>query len=327
MESPADRLHFIERRKRGIGGSDLAPILGVSKFRNGWDVLAAKRGLKPRTPEEMEADHLLIGRLMEPVVAELYTRKEGRALIVPPAFIQHPEHDCIIANPDRFVASLPRGVEIKTCGLWGRSEWGEEHTDQVPADFLMQAVHYMSVTGWSTWDIPVLFHGSRYARYTILRDLDLERWAMDRAVAWWRNHVVDGWDLPIDGSKACSVFMGLRYPRNDRPLEQASKDAAEAAERLAHLRRQMDATLEEATELENRLKDEIGESDGIMGSFGRLTWKKIKDGEVTDWKAIAETLMGDMPKEQLAQLIAEHTTTKPGYRRFVLTTKAEKKDD
>src|SRR5690606_26541789 len=142
-------------------------------------------------------------------------------------FIPHPEHSFLVANPDRFVENERRGAEIKTCGLWGRSDWGEPGTDEVPADYLMQTVHYMAVTGFDVWDVPVLFHGSRFACYVVQRDRDLERWVIDRLQTWWQRHVVEGWDLPLDGSPACAEFVALRYPENTRPLQPASPDAIE----------------------------------------------------------------------------------------------------
>lgn len=323
MSEKLKRLTFADRRRRGIGGSDVAPILGLSKFRNAWDVLAAKRGLKPRKPEEQEEDHLLIGRLMEPVVAALYERHEGKRLIVPPGFIRHPEHEFIIANPDRFVEGEERGAEIKTCGIWGRADWGDEGTDQVPTDYLMQSVHYMAVTGWNHWDVPVLFHGSRYALFVIERDIDLERWVLDRLTAWWKTHIIDGWDLPLDNSEGCAEFIALRYPRNDKPMAQASADAVEAAQRLAELRKSIDVIESKALGLENIIKDEIGESEGIAGPFGKATWKRTKDSEVTDWQAVAEQLLKKLPKEEAAQLVAACKKIKPGHRRFMLMTTKE----
>lgn len=324
MSEKLQRLQFASRRQRGIGGSDVAPILGVSKFRTAWDVLAAKRGLKKRDPNEQEADHLLIGRLMEPVVAALYEHKEGERLIIPPAFIQHPEHACLVANPDRFVVGRQRGAEIKTCGLWGRSDWGEEGTDQMPADYLMQSVHYMAVTSCPDWHVPVLFSGTRYALYVVLRDIDLERWLLDRLTAWWQRHVVDGWDLPLDNTEACAEFIALRYPTNEKPLALASPDAVEAAQRLSELRRQMDVIEGEATGLENILKDEIGDAEGVSGSFGKVTWKRSKDSMTTDWQGVATALLNDKPAEERESLLAANQKTRAGSRRFLLTTGRDK---
>jgi len=63
-------------------------------------------------------------------------------------------------------------------------------------------------------------------------------------------------------------------------------------------------------EYSNRVKDIIGEADGIQGICGKVLWKKNKDGEKTDWEAVARAL--NAPTD----LIKEHTTPTKGPRVF-----------
>lgn len=320
------RVRWLKQRRRGIGGSDAAAILGVSEYRDAWSVYVEKAGLAPI--EEREADHLVIGHLMEPVIASLYTRRTGRLLEKPKGIMVHPDHDCIIANPDRLVKGEHRGTEIKTAGLWTRGKWGEAGTDQVPPDYLIQCSQYMAVTGYPVWDVPVLFHGSRFEIYVVPRDIDLERWMLDRLVAWWQRHIVGGIPPEIDGSDGCAKYLALRYPQNNAVMLPAPPEAEELAQRLAHLRGQMDVLDRESTQIENSLKAIIGDADGIEGGFGKIAWRRSKDSKTTDWEKLARMLLADLPDEQAAALIAAHEKTKPGSRRFVPTfNKPEEKSE
>ena len=54
----------------------------------------------------------------------------------------------------------------------------------------------------------------------------------------------------------------------------------------------------------------MGEASILKSDSGQFTWKKSKDRETTDWKAIAESL-GATPEQ-----VAAHTTSKEGARVF-----------
>jgi hypothetical protein len=79
---------------------------------------------------------------------------------------------------------------------------------------------------------------------------------------------------------------------------------------------------------QNRLKDLIGNHSGVVTSLGKITWKRSKDAQVVDWKAAFDMLKEDFmsihtvlnyQERQLAidRAIKNHTTTRPGSRRFV----------
>ena len=69
-----DRETFLEIRRHGIGGSDVAAILGLSKFRTALDVFNDKTE-KAAPQEETEAMHW--GTLLEDVVAKEFAARTG----------------------------------------------------------------------------------------------------------------------------------------------------------------------------------------------------------------------------------------------------------
>lgn len=309
------RLQWLNDRRKGLGGSDAAAILGASKFKNEWDVFFDKSGVKP-VEDNSDQFHLLLGRLLEPVVAKLYEIKTGNVVIEPPGLLVHPEHDCIIGTPDRLVVGQPRGIECKTANAWSRTQWGEPGSDQVPDEYLIQSQHYLGLTNYDIWDVPVLFSGTRFEIFTVPNDKDFIAWMYDRLQTWWKLRIVQGVRPDIDASQGCSDYIRARFPRNDGNILPAPDHAVEIAQRLDHLRSKLDVIETENTTIENTIKDLIGDADGIEGLFGRVTWKKTKDGTVTDWQAVAKALMQDKPIEAQEAIVAENTKPKPGYRRF-----------
>lgn len=310
------RLQWLTERRRGIGGSDAAAILGASKFHTEWDVYVDKSGLRPLEDRDDEPLHLLLGRLLEPVVATLYEKRTGNRLLQPPGILVHPDHDCILGTPDRLVLGQERGCEIKTVNSWSRTAWGDPGTDQVPDDYLIQSQHYMGLTGFGIWDVPVLFSGARFEIYVVPRDADFIAWMFDRLTAWWRERIVNGIPPEIDGSSGASEYVRLRYPRNTEPLLIAPPEIEELAQRLGYLRQQADMIEADKTLVENKIKDAIGNAEGIEGAFGKITWKRSKDSPGTDWQAVATELSTLVDPETALEIANRHATVRPGYRRF-----------
>jgi putative phage-type endonuclease len=116
---PNTRELWLAGRRRGIGGSDAAAILGLSPWRTEMDVWLDKTGRTDVEPEIIDPDRkflLELGQEMEKGIARLYTLKTGRELEPIPehALLIHPKFPTLIGTPDRLVLGESRGVEIKT---------------------------------------------------------------------------------------------------------------------------------------------------------------------------------------------------------------------
>mgnify|MGYP003308094406 CR=1 FL=1 len=70
-----ERTEWLARRRQGIGGSDVAAILGLSPWRTALDVYHDKTGAeKP----EAETENMRIGTALEQFVADRFTEETGR---------------------------------------------------------------------------------------------------------------------------------------------------------------------------------------------------------------------------------------------------------
>mgnify|MGYP000710176240 CR=1 FL=1 len=71
-----------------------------------------------------------------------------------------------------------RVVEAKT----SRSDRGWKAPDVIPPYYVPQVQHYLAVTGAEVADVPVLFGGSDYQKFTVERDgTQPEAWEMSRS--------------------------------------------------------------------------------------------------------------------------------------------------
>ena len=77
--TPTDKLtreDWLAFRRRGIGGSDAAAVLGISPFRTGVDLYYDKLGL-PVAESEENWVAMEMGNLLEDLVARIIAKKTG----------------------------------------------------------------------------------------------------------------------------------------------------------------------------------------------------------------------------------------------------------
>jgi putative phage-type endonuclease len=180
-------------RRRGIGGSDVAAIFGISPFRTARDIYFDKLGINPAWEEGDNWVPLKIGHLLEDLVAEIFHEKTGYPVFKANKIFQHPNCPFMLANVDYF-ARLPGGeaalVEIKTTSIFAKGHWFRDGMETVPPYYESQGRHYMYVTGLDRIFFCCLLLGSNEA---IIRELRRDA-AYEDEMAYlernfWENHV------------------------------------------------------------------------------------------------------------------------------------------
>src|SRR5258708_39482845 len=73
--------------------------------------------------------------------------------------------------------------------------------------------------------------------------------------------------------------------------------------------------------METRLKLIIGEHDGIQGDFGKITWKKTKDGIYTDYEQAFRELANRSSLDLADEILKKYQHPKSGARRFLFQPK------
>src|ERR1700723_2889071 len=104
----------LKARETGIGGSDAAAALGLSKRTTALELYLEKRGEIAR--EEISEDNEVIwwGRALEPIVRQRYAEKTGRVVLLPEGTLRHPAYSYMLAHVDGIIQGEPRGYEGKT---------------------------------------------------------------------------------------------------------------------------------------------------------------------------------------------------------------------
>lgn len=300
-------------RRTGFGGSDAAAVVGVSRYRTPHDVYLEKLGL---TAPLIESEAMEWGKRLEPVVLAKYVEVTGRKITKGGRTIRHPKLPFMYAHVDATTRARPkRLVEAKTTNAYTHDDWGEEGSDQIPPEYVLQVQHYMAVTGLDVADVPVLMGGQRFRLYTVERDEKLIEALIEAEAAMWDR--IERREPPeIDASDGAARYVKARFPVDDGTI----RDADTFEEELARQYLEADAAIKELEAKKqlasNALKERMGETTKLVAAGVSVTWALTK-GSVS-WKGVADELAKDRTDE-LAAALEKHRGE--GSRRFAITAR------
>lgn len=299
MSTGESRSAWLEERRRGIGGSDVAAILGMSKYKTPLQVYLEKIGEADETPDN---EAMLWGRVLEPVIRQQYAERTGRAVRVPEKIIYHRDHEFMLANLDGFTDD-GRVVEIKTARFG--DDWGEPGTDQVPVPYLLQVQHYMAVTGLAVADVAVLIGGSDFRLYEVPADKDLHELIIAKEASFWGMVKAGVAPDPVTAADAQVMFRaqaGLSV--------EAGFDAYEAIGQLAGIRAKIKDLEQQEEQAMAIVMKSMGQAEALTWNGKTLaTWKESKPRQTFDAKSF---------QQAHPELYAQFVSTGSPSRRFLL---------
>jgi putative phage-type endonuclease len=183
-----EREKWLLERRKGIGGSDVGAIIGISQYSTPLDIYLDKTGQTPLESEENAA--MYWGNQLEEIVAKEFAKRTGRTVQRRNSPFVHPQYDFLRANIDRYIVGEKAVLECKTAGEYSKSDWGPAGSDEVPLYYLCQVMHYMTVTRYLKAYIAVLIGGRDFRIYSIAYDKKLADQLIQRCTNFWNNHVL-----------------------------------------------------------------------------------------------------------------------------------------
>jgi putative phage-type endonuclease len=269
-------------RLKGIGGSDAAAVLGLSKFKTQRQLYHEKRGEYPVDLDSPENEFIWWGRALEPIVRQKYAEKVGRTVRVPTHTLRHPEHDFMLANIDGFTIEEFAEVEIEPAycrGYEGKTAylstgWGEEGTDQIPQEYLLQVHHYMTVTGFPAWDVCSLI-GRHFAYYHIKHDLELSQMLIEAEREFWAR-VRAGEPPPFDYQHKTAIDVVKKlHPGTNGARLVATEDAIGWRRRLEKAQRIEKLCKARIDGYKTRILEEMGDAALLAFPDGRCYRRQV----------------------------------------------------
>lgn len=284
---PATAAHTPEwhdARRHGIGGSDILACVGAHPYMTPIQLWQAKAF----NTQVTETDAMRHGRILEPVVAEMFSDHTGLTLTKTGTWAhdQHPHHR---ANPDYLIGD-DSGLEIKTTAP--SPEAYAEWQRQPAAAAAAQAQWCMHVTGRSTWWVACWMYGYPLITHLLQRDDDLIGLYMDAADTMWQ-HVQTMTPPAGEWSKSEVDALAIAFPpqrvETGEAVEIAVDDPlAEALDRRRDLVDEKKAIEKQINQIDKDVKLRMGTADELRIAGDpkpRVTWR-AHSRDTLDTKAL-----------------------------------------
>jgi putative phage-type endonuclease len=169
LSADADRDAWLQARRGGLGSSDIAAILGISRYGNALSVWHDKTGGLPL--ENDDSEPALWGRAIEDTVAREWARR-NRSVVRRVGLVANIDRPWQMCTLDRRVLECPLATERERCAVeikcrdkMKAGQWRKG----TPDDVLAQVLWQIDVCGFDHLHVGTLIGGNDYRQFTIWR--------------------------------------------------------------------------------------------------------------------------------------------------------------
>lgn len=284
-------------RKNGVGCSEVAATMGMSKWCTPRELFFRKKGAIHN------ANNLAmrVGNALESLILDEFAER-------------HPELSILIA-PD----TLQKGILLGHLDAWApgectiqaktavhKSDWGEEGTDQIPTDYLIQVQAEMLLAGERRAYVPVLFSHNEYAEYIVQADPDLQAMCMQSVDYFWA-HVERNEPPP---PKSMEEVLECWGKISRKATVEATEFIAQCVQDFIHLQNMRKELEEDEERIKTEILKHMREAEILSYEGQKLcTWTLCKGRTSID---------GEKLKQEHPEIYTKYQTTGNPYRRFTV---------
>ena len=296
-----------EERRRYIGGSDIAAIMGQSRWKTIYRLWAEKTG-KIEIPDLSNNEAVEMGTRLEQFVADVFSEKTGKAVRKQSKMYVHKDYPYMVAHVDRLITGSDELLECKTCSAFKLEEW----ENKIPKEYVLQVIWYLGITGRKRGWIACLIGGQKFDYKVIEFDEELFSLMVEKAVKFWDmvQKQIPPVILPEDGDTLAEVYS----EHTDDMIE--SQELNDRIAYVQELKMHRDSINNEIKEIETELKATIADKVGLLTDKYKVTWK-TQTRTTPDLEKL---------REEQPELMSKYTLTKT-IRVLRITNNKEKKND
>jgi len=292
----------LELRKKGIGGSEVAAILGLDDFSSPYKVWLDKTG---KQSSSVDNKYTKAGLILESAVADYFEQQTQYRIIKASAkqqTVTHPDYSFAIGTPDRrYMATNKIGKGILEC------KTTQYAYDDIPEKWFIQLQWYLGVVGSVYGSVAWLEHGLdfKYKEYEF--DRDFFDYLLENVSRFWTENVQK--NVPPEPINSADIERMFSRHREGSVLE-ATPEIISAHSELLTVRSAIAELESKEKELTELIKTVMRDNEIITaGSRPLFTWRTSKSSQQFD----KEKFKTDQPG-----LYGQYLTEVPGSRRFLI---------
>lgn len=311
-----EREQWLTERRKGIGGSDAAAVLGLNPYSSPLAVYLDKIG----EGEKFEGNERTEwGLKLEKLIVAEYELRTGVPVThnTEQIISVHPDLPWMCCTLDAVAHDPVRGpgvLQAKNVDRYMQGEWNE----QVPEHYLIQLMHEIGVTGYSWGALVVLIGGNEWKRYEFDRDEQLISLIIEKERDFWFGNVVAR--IPPDPTGASLDVLSMMYPKDNGELVPITNGIGKDIINYIIVKERLKELESQEADLKARIQGVMGEAQkGIYqhddGSIYAVSWSTVSGRVSLDQRAL---------EAEQPEIYQRYCKAGSSYRRFVVSQKKGK---
>jgi len=274
------RPQWLAKRKKSIGASDAAMVLGVSPYGGPQAVYLDK------TTEEInerDSKWMAYGRDIEGAIAKMYMHETDMVVrdLGATHIVYHPDYKWIGSTLDRVVGGLP--LELKSVGQVG--VYSDTWIESVPLHIQIQLQIQMACMDADRGVVAALFPGYQLVHKTIKRDERFLQAAYPVLESFWHENVLAKVPPPADSTPHALECVKRLYNKDNGETVELTKKCLQNVENWRRLKTEKRQAEKEIKELEKDIRDEMKEA-----CYGKMEGGEILTLKTTKRKAYSREI-------------------------------------
>lgn len=291
------REDWLEARRKGIGGSDIAAIMGLHPYKSRYDVYASKLGIED---DDSEDNFLMkFGRDVEPLIGKWFSEDTGLEVRRETKMGQHPDFDFVLGNVDFMIEESEQfegqGIlECKSTSYWVLKNIDEE----IPMYWYLQNQWYQMIFGTNFGYVSYLY--DRNLEHKLYEaNAEIQEKMLEAAYDFWHNHVLAEEPPKSLKKEVVDKIYSDVVKKDYKEVDDETYALVESnALRLNEIKSEIKELEAEKEELESEIKYEIGDHYGIAHAGEEIAkWIEVSCSK-TDPKKVEEEYPGVSEKCQ-----------------------------
>ena len=279
------REEWLKIRKKGIGGSDIAGVCGLSTYNSPLWVYLDKTSQLPEDDKENIAAEL--GLELEAFLSRKFVQRMAKNegihidLKKMPYILQDDKIDYFLVNLDRFFKHPQKGwccVELKTTTEFKRDYW---KGDNVPDEYYAQVQWQLMITGWE-WCYLVFLIGNRTLDIKLIkRNEKVISNLMTKGTEFWTEFVEKNIPPAPVGLDSDSEALKILYPEEQLKsgLELTAKEEDEVLAMINIIDEQKEiekVAKNNKIKAQQYIKSVIGNNEYMVAGNKKITYKTVR---------------------------------------------------
>lgn len=189
----------LKQRRKFLGGSEIAVIMGWSPFQTAAGLWDEKMGLVEPKPS---SDAMDFGTYLEDGIAKLWQHRQMKKGAAPFRMLKHkplahPVHRFMRASPDRILyhdTTAFEGLEVKCISAFSEAAggWGRSGGKEYPLYYKAQCAWNRFIFDLPRWNLVALTADRHYTlkHYVYEQEVEFEQSLIDAALKFWTENML-----------------------------------------------------------------------------------------------------------------------------------------